>query len=232
VAGGATLLNLPGLCAAAGLTPRLLLATLAAGLRLNSSGALAGSWGVMLLAMMAPLLARPVDHVWAGSSRRRRGRAASLFALGYFALWLAFGAVELAVAAVAHTVAQSLDVAPFLLAAAAAFLWQASPWKQHCLNRCHSMAPLAPLGIRADADALLFGARHAAWCVGSCWAIMVLPLAAGGWHLPVMAAAAGLALAERLDKPRPCRWALGRPLIGSAAARRIVRRTFGRAGTC
>ena len=45
----------------------------------------------MLLAMMAPLLIHPIDHVWARSFRRMRWRRVTLFALAYALVWTAAG---------------------------------------------------------------------------------------------------------------------------------------------
>ena len=54
----------------------------------------------MLLAMMPPLVAPPLLHVWHRSLPRRRLRAVALFVLGYACVWLTAGAL-LAVASLA-----------------------------------------------------------------------------------------------------------------------------------
>ena len=51
-----------------------------------------------------------------------------------------------------------------------------------------------------------FGITHAVWCVGSCWALMLLPLLVSHGHIAVMAAVALWLAAERLDRPRTPRW--------------------------
>ena len=97
---------------------------------------------------------------------------------------------------------------PALAAAVLALAWQASPAKQRCLNRCHAHPPLAAFGWRAARDALALGLRHGGWCVGSCWALMLLVLLLPQGHVAGMAAAAVLMFSERLDPPRPPAWRL------------------------
>jgi predicted metal-binding membrane protein len=187
-----------------------------ASFRLNSAGGLAASWAVMLLAMMAPLLAAPIDFLWERSLPRRRPRSAGLFLLGYALVWMPFAAVALALAAAAHGVAEAARVPALAVVAPVALLWQASPWKQQCLNRCHAVVPLAAFGLRADADALRFGASHGGWCVGACWALMALPLTAAGAHLPAMALVALFLFAERLERPQTATWRLRWPRAAGA----------------
>jgi predicted metal-binding membrane protein len=93
----------------------------------------------------------------------------------------------------------------------ALFLAACSPVKQRCLNRLHAHPPLAAFGTAADLAALRFGSTHALWCVGSCWALMLLPLLIGYGHLGVMCAVALWLAAERLDDPQPLRWRLRGP---------------------
>ena len=55
--------------------------------------ALLAGWLAMLLAMMPPLLAQPVLHVWWSSLRPRRPWALFLFGSAYTAVWMGAGAV-------------------------------------------------------------------------------------------------------------------------------------------
>src|SRR6187399_538367 len=73
--------SLPGLCGSLGLAATANIALLIA--RLASPGALLFAWLLMVLAMMPPLLAQQVIHVWHSSLAARRSRALALFALGY-----------------------------------------------------------------------------------------------------------------------------------------------------
>src|ERR1700760_2387441 len=86
--------TMPALCGPG--TARLLFASngsdaFALALALNPPGRLLGGWALMLLAMMPPLLAAPLTHVWRSSLPRRRIWSVLQFAIGYAAVWLAVG---------------------------------------------------------------------------------------------------------------------------------------------
>jgi predicted metal-binding membrane protein len=175
-------------------------------LALNQPELLVLPWLLMLLAMMPPLLVRPMRHLWRRSLRRRRTRAIALFAVAYTAVWLLAGVGLLAAAIVLRGIAEAAPGAAILPAVAIALLWQATPPKQACLNFCHRLPPLATFGLAADLDCLRFGLSAALWCVGTCWALMLVPLAADGAHLALMAVASVVMLAERLAPPQSARW--------------------------
>ena len=83
-----------------------------------------------------------------------------------------------------------------LLVAAA---YEVTPLKDVCLDKCRS-----PLGFLLGAwrdgrsGALQMGARHGAWCVGCCWALMASLFALGVMSIPWMAFVAGLIAVEKL----------------------------------
>jgi len=172
---------------------------------LRSAASLAAGWALMLAAMMLPLLTAPVRHVHDRSFARRRGRAIALFIGGYAAAWMGAGAVLLALAAAARPLAHGSPL-PLAAATIVALVWQASPVKQRCLNRCHAQPELAAFGLAAEVGALRFGLTHGAWCVGSCWALMLLPLLVARGHVAAMAAVTLLMIAERLERATPPRW--------------------------
>jgi predicted metal-binding membrane protein len=179
---------------------------------------LAFGWALMVAAMMAPLLIAPIRHVRDRSFARRRLRAIALFTAGYFAVWMAAGAVLLALSQVIRQAAPESSV-PFALAAVIAMVWQFSPAKQRCLNRGHAHPQLPAFGRAADMGAFRFGLTHGVWCAGSCWALMLLPLLISRGHLVAMAAVTIWLLGERLERPLPPRWGLQVP---SKAARLIA----------
>jgi len=174
-------------------------------LAMNPPAALAASWLLMLVAMMAPVLIPHVRHIRRRSFRRRRARSTALFAAGYGAIWMAVGAVVLAIDLAVKLFAQQsyLPAAGVLLLAS---VWQFSPSKQRCLNRCHANTELAAFGPAADFDALRFGVRHGLWCAASCWALMLFPMLLPRGHVVAMAAVAVLILSERLERPMPPAW--------------------------
>jgi len=183
----------------------------------SAPASLALGWCLMLVAMMSPALILPMGHVRLSSFKRRRARAIALFAAGYAAVWMAAGALLMASAGTIGAIGSIGAMgavgagapSPYLPAAGAlllALVWQPSPWKQRCLNRCHAHAELAAFGLAADLDALRFGVTHGIWCAGSCWALMLAPLLLPRGHLAAMALATLLIVGERLEHPRPPRW--------------------------
>lgn len=161
----------------------------------------AAAWLLMLAAMMPPLVSGAVHHLWTRSLKRRRWRAIILFAGGYAFVWMMAGWLLVAVATRLAPAAGPAWHAP-AAAVLLAVLWQTTPAKQRCLNRCHARPPLSAFGLAADRDAVTYGLATGGWCLGSCWALMLVPLMMGGAHAVAMAAVTATALVER---QAPCR---------------------------
>jgi predicted metal-binding membrane protein len=174
-------------------------------LGLNPPARLAADWALMLLAMMPPLLAVPLMHVWRSSLPRRRPRALLHFILAYGFVWMMAGPVLIALALLLQllTGEAGMALAGALLLAG---VWSASPWQRAALNYSHRLTRIGLFGWAADRECLTFGVVHAAWCIASCWAWMLVPLVAGRWHIPAMIFAAAMMLADRLAAPMPARW--------------------------
>ena len=87
-----------------------------------------------------------------------------------------------------------------LLVAAA---YELTPLKDVCLGKCRT-----PLGFLIGnwrdglGGAVRMGARHGAWCVGCCWALMAALFALGVMSLVWMAVVAGLIAFEKLMPSR------------------------------
>ena len=183
-------------------------------------------WWVMMVAMMLPsaapmmlLHARTVRHA------QRKGRMAAGPALtgwllgGYLTVWLAFS--------VAATLLQGLlqgsgaisqmmlwSETPWLSAGllALAALYQVTPLKQVCLEHCRSPAEFLSRHWRPGTQgAFVMGLDHGAYCVGCCWALMLLLFVGGVMNLLWIAA---LALFVLLEKATP----LGRASGWASAA--------------
>lgn len=198
----------------------------------NAAGFLIG-WALMLTAMMAPLLIPALRHVRARSLRSRRWRAVSLVTVAHAAVWTVGGIVLLAVASLLRSVTGQPDLA-MLLGLDAALAWQLSPLKQYCLNRHCAHPPISSFGSAADRDALRFGGTHAAWCLGSCWALMLVSLLAPTRHVAVMLAVSVWMWVEPLDRPERPTWRVRLPLrflrIAGATVRSLPQRVAIRAG--
>jgi predicted metal-binding membrane protein len=210
-------LALPAFCSTETLRAMPLSASLDLALLLNSPGKLVTGSALMIAAMMSPLLIAPLRHVQQRSFAKRRARATLLFAGGYMAMWMAAG-LGLQVAALAARWAEPAPLVCLGLASAVALLWQVSPAKQWCLNRCHRQPHLAAFGAAADRDALGYGLANGMACVGSCWALMLLPLFLVQAHLWAMVAVTLFIVAERLENPAPLGWRWR----GPARALRII----------
>jgi predicted metal-binding membrane protein len=164
-------------------------------------------WALMLVAMMAPMLSSSIFHVAQRSLARRRVRSGTLFAFGYFFTWMIAGIVLSYFAYAVKTISGQTWFSSTLICLLT-LVWQCTPAKRMCLNRCHAHGEIAAFGLRADLDSMRFGFNHATWCIGTCWAIMILPEFFGPSHLLVMAVMTVFLAAERLEHAEAPRWGL------------------------
>ena len=168
-------------------------------------------WAVMMIGMMLPSAA-PMILIYTRVARQSavRGRplaSAAWFASGYLLIW---GAFALVATAGQWALDRLLLLSPMMamtngifggLALIAAGLYQWSPLKDACLRQCQSpwLFIQNSGGFRGGAKgALLLGARHGAYCVGCCWALMALLFVLGVMNVLWIALLAILVLAEKL----------------------------------
>jgi predicted metal-binding membrane protein len=174
------------------------------GTDLGTLGWFLGVWVVMMAAMMFPSVA-PTVALYARMARRQPRAAPFAFTLGYLLVWTAAGLVAYALfAALREALGSELAwdragqwVAGGVLVLAAAY--ELTPFKDVCLGKCRS-----PLGFLlgawrgGTAGALEMGARHGAWCLGCCWALMAALFALGVMSIAWMAVVAALIAVEKL----------------------------------
>ena len=177
-----------------------------AALVLNPPARLVMPWLAMVWAMMTPLLARPIAHVWTCGPARLRPTLVALFIASYAAIWLFAGFLLMGGAVALEDLAGAAALPAPALAVAAALLWQTSPLKQACLNGCHRLPRLRPPARAAAGDCLRYGATTALWCVGSCWALMLALLVVDQMHFALMAIVAAVLFVERQAPERLARW--------------------------
>lgn len=170
---------------------------------LNPPSQLALDWALMLVAMMPPLLALPLAHVWRSSRPRRRARAVTLFLAAYVLAWMSAALLLIPLSLQLRLLAGDGAI---LVALGAALTWSASPWHRAALNRSHRLPRVGLFGAAADRDSLRFGIGHGRWCIASCWAWMLVPLVVGQGHSLAMLLAGAIMLAERLGPPGALRW--------------------------
>jgi predicted metal-binding membrane protein len=169
-----------------------------------SPAAMILAWLLMVTAMMPPLLAQPVGHIWVSIFKVRRPRALALFGFGYAAVWLAAGGVLVPAAVALHVLAPETSAS--LTSLALAFIWSSSPAAQVARNRCHRVRRISAFGTAADRDCFLQGLMSGASCTATCWPWMLAPMTMGSLHLVAMAAITYLLFLERIAPPKRPVW--------------------------
>jgi predicted metal-binding membrane protein len=163
------------------------------------------AWQLMTAAMMLPSslpLVRLFDRVSAGQPRPRPAKAA--FLGGYAAVWTAFGAAAFLADLGIH---RAVDSRPWLAARPSALggavlvlagAFQFSTLKDRCLTLCrHPGGYLRQHYRRGAGAAFRLGAGHGVFCVGCCWALMLVAFAAGVASLWWMAALTAVMVFEK-----------------------------------
>ena len=155
-------------------------------------------WAVMMIGMMLPsaspmiLLARIGSNPYA-------------LAAGYIAVWALFsvGATalqwQLGRLGIIDPMMEmsSAKAGAILLLMAGIYQW--TPLKHACLRTCQSPADFLTQRWRKGASgAFRMGVEHGVYCVGCCWALMLLLFAGGVMNLTVIAALTFLVAFEKL----------------------------------
>jgi predicted metal-binding membrane protein len=154
-------------------------------------------WVLMIAAMMLPTT-MPLLRIFARVTEARPNRATllALVIAGYLLVWLAFGLAAHVVDYGLHALAAGLPwlhlngwlVGATVLAMAGVF--QFSRLKYACLDKCRTPFSFVnehwrgPMALR---QSFRLGLHHGLFCVGCCWAIMLLMFVVGtgsvGWML-------------------------------------------------
>lgn len=165
-------------------------------------------WAVMMVGMMtAP--AAPVLLLFARthSSSEANGLplAVLMFALGYITVWLGFSALAAILQLALH---QATLLSPVMSASSpylggailiAAGAYQLTPFKRACLTQCQT-----PLGFlmanwrSGNSGAFRMGLHHGAFCLGCCWALMLVLFVVGVMNLAWVAVIAAFILIEKI----------------------------------
>ena len=153
-------------------------------------GEFVATWALMMAAMMLPSV-WPFVAVYERTIRLRRVARLGALAGGYLLAWALVGVAAFGVAWVFgelaadhHGLARVVAVAAF----AALGVYQLTPLKFRCLSHCRS--PLAHLlhytSFRGPLRDLRAGIEHGLYCLGCCWALMLVLLAFGVMNLAAM----------------------------------------------
>ena len=171
-------------------------------------------WSIMMIAMMVPsaapmiLLHARVDRSPSPSARLAH---ALLFGAGYVLVWTAFSAAAAVTQAGLITEGAfsgatlslgSRGIAAVLLFAAA--LYELTAAKRVCLTKCQSPLLFFYRHWRpGGGGAFRLGIVHGAYCLGCCWALMLLLFVGGVMNLAWVALLGILVIGEKLA---PARW--------------------------
>jgi predicted metal-binding membrane protein len=165
-------------------------------------------WAVMMTGMMLPS-ASPMLLLYGAIARRSSqasaGRRIYAFAAGYLIVWTVFSlgatalqrvlAAVLLVSSMMETTSPAVGATLLLIAG----LYQLTPLKLACLRTCQS-----PLGFLMSrwrnglSGAFHMGLQHGTYCVGCCWAMMLLLFVGGVMNLAVIAALTAFVAFEKL----------------------------------
>src|SRR5208282_312992 len=147
------------------------------------------AWLLMIAAMMLPTTL-PLLRIFGRMTAARpdAGKLLTWVALGYALAWFGFGLLAHGLDGTLHVVAAKSDwlvargelVGALVLVGAGAF--QFSALKYRCLERCRT--PFAFVGARWHGrrpwrEAFHIGFAHGAFCVGCCWALMLVTFVVG-----------------------------------------------------
>ena len=170
-------------------------------------------WTLMMAAMMLPSVT-PVATLYArtfpasGPAAGSRGARIAGLVAGYLGVWAVAGLPAFGLAWLAGWLtgrhpgaAHVAAVAVFAVCGA----YQLSRLKDRCLARCRS-----PLGLllhygsyRGRLRDLRVGAHHGGYCLGCCWALMVILVAVGVMNIAAMVGLAALVLIEKTGSRGP-----------------------------
>jgi len=180
-------------------------------------------WTLMMAAMMLPSVA-PAASLYAKTFRENRTVRTAGLVTGYLAVWAAAGVPAYGLAWLAGWLTGKHPGAAHIMAVAVfavCGIYQLSNLKDRCLAHCRS-----PLGLllhygsyRGRSRDLRVGVHHGAYCLGCCWALMVILIAVGVMNVVAMIGLAALVLVEKTWRRGPAAGRLaGAAVLALAAA--------------
>jgi predicted metal-binding membrane protein len=166
-------------------------------------------WAVMMAGMMLPSAA-PTILLYGALVRKSGAKGMVLpgvwiFAGAYLLVWSGFSvAATLLQALLEHEALltpamATASVGLGALALIAAGVYQLTPLKHICLRKCRNPLEFFVMRWRAGpGGAFRMGLEHGAYCVGCCWALMLLLFVAGVMNLAWVALIAVFVFVEKL----------------------------------
>jgi len=166
-------------------------------------------WTIMMVGMMLPT-AIPMTLIYAAIARKAGEREqyvapTAMFVGGYLLMWTVFSVVatllQWALDQAALLSPMMVTTSPVLGAGilVCAGLYQFAPYKNACLDHCRSPADFISRHWRPGAGgALRMGVHHGGFCLGCCWALMLLLFFGGVMNLLWIAAITLFVLLEKV----------------------------------
>ena len=165
-------------------------------------------WVVMMIGMMLPSAA-PALLLYAGVVRKSRARQqvrtqVYAFASGYLLVWTAF---SLLATILQRLLSDWMLLSPMMESRAwlggvllvVAGAYQLTPFKRSCLETCRSPVNfIVGHWQRGVTGALRLGIAHGTYCLGCCWALMLLLFVGGVMNLWWIAALTIFVLLEKV----------------------------------
>lgn len=171
-------------------------------------GLFVAAWQLMIVAMMLPSSLPMIRLYWSAAHSQDRPIAALVVFLGGYALvWTGFGTLALSGDLLLHRLVESWDwlairpqlISGGVLVTAGAF--QFSKLKDRCLTECrHPGIYLMHHYRRGVRQAFRLGREHGLFCLGCCWALMLVMFAAGVANVAWMAALAAVMVYEKVGR--------------------------------
>jgi len=167
-------------------------------------------WAVMSIAMMLPTafpLVMLFNRFWTGRYPSVDPIQPTLLLIsGYLSVWIVFGAAAALVQfwleqaqLLTHVMGKLKNPLTGGLVLVGAGIFQLTPLKTACLSKCRTpMMYLNTNWREGKFGSFLMGLNHGAFCLGCCWALMLVMFVTGVMNLVWMAILAALMLAEKI----------------------------------
>jgi predicted metal-binding membrane protein len=201
----------------------------ASGFGAAQAGIVFAMWCAMALAMMLPTAAPMIlTYAEIAETAARKGEPVAsplILTAGYVAVWLATAAVlaalQLILARLSLLDPAMRSASPLFSGAVfiAAGAYQFSALKHACVTQCQHPLPFFFANWTAEPRGVLrLGLRQGLYCLGCCWAMMLLMFAVGVMNVVWMAALGAVMTVEKIGTTTRFSRALGVAFIAVGAA--------------
>jgi predicted metal-binding membrane protein len=173
---------------------------------LATTAAFVAGWTLMTVAMMLPTVIPLLDILRRTARPTPSGAVTATAVAGYLGVWSLFGVIAhggdyllhrgVEASAWLHANEWVIGAAPILVAG----VYQFTPLKHLCLDKCRSPFSFVAARWRGDRprwQALRIGIDHGVFCLGCCWALMLLMFAVSVGNLAWMLALAAVMGVEK-----------------------------------